>query len=125
MPYADTDFFLAILKETDWLKSNANALLEAHRGDIRTSLATLIELLLLSEKYSLDPERILATVSSMASVPSEDLALSRTAAEHMLRSGLNTLDAFHAASAGTDEIISSDKAFDRVGLKRIPLESAA
>ncbi|WP_456398062.1 PIN domain-containing protein [Palaeococcus sp. (in: euryarchaeotes)] len=58
MIYADTDFFLALLKPDDWLKENARKILEKYRGDITTSDATFIELLLLAERYGLDPIKI-------------------------------------------------------------------
>ena len=59
MIYADTDFFLALLKDSDWLKQGAQHLAEQYKGKIWTSPPTLIELLLLAAEYHLDPERLL------------------------------------------------------------------
>lgn len=42
--YADTDFFLALLKDTDWLKEKAISLAKKYEGQITTSEATFIEL---------------------------------------------------------------------------------
>lgn len=125
MPYADTDFFLALFKATDWLKTNARALLAQHEGKLRTSLATLIELLLLSKRYNLAIDEILTGVAQIATVPERDLALAQQAAGYMSEKNLTTFDALHAVAAAGEPIISSDKAFERAGLDRIPLEAAA
>ncbi|QDA30839.1 PIN domain-containing protein [Thermococcus indicus] len=119
MVYADTDFFLALMKPNDWLKENAKKLYERYRGEITTSEATFIELLLLARKFNLDPMRITAAVMAITGLE-DDLYL--RAAYYMKEHGLNPFDAFHAAHCG-GMIISSDKAFGRVGIKRIKLES--
>ena len=38
--------------------------------------------------------------------------------------GLNVFDAFHAASSIGEIIISSDSAYDKIGMKRLKLEEA-
>ncbi len=52
MIYADTDFFLALLKPKDWLKQGAERLLVEHKGELVTSPVTLTELLLLGVRRS-------------------------------------------------------------------------
>jgi predicted nucleic acid-binding protein len=118
MVYADTDLFLALLKPSDWLKENARKIYERYRGQITTSEATLMELLILSKRFSLDPVRLMAAVMAMTDI--EDEAYLR-AAYYMKEHGLNPFDALHAAKCG-GTIISSDKAFDKLGIKRIKLE---
>lgn len=122
MTYADTDFFLALIKETDWLKGNAARLLVQYQNRLWTSLMTVVELLLLSESLRLDPERIVVDVAELAEIRGTDVRLLLLAAHYMKEHRLRTFDAFHAAFAQGDEILSSDKAFDRVGLKRVRLE---
>ena len=122
MTYADSDFFLAIIKEKDWLKGRAARLLERYRGALWTSVITVAELLLLAEGFKLDPERIVVDVTEIAQVRDVDRSRLLLAAHFMKEDGLRTFDALHAALAQGDEILSSDKAFDRVGLRRIPLE---
>ncbi|NPA47856.1 MAG: PIN domain-containing protein [Thermococci archaeon] len=119
MVYADTDFFLALLKPSDWLKENAKKLYKKYNGEITTSDVTFIELLLLARKYDLDPIRLTASVMAITGID-DDLYL--RAAYYMKEKNLNPFDAFHAAHCG-GTIISSDKAFDRIGIKRIKLES--
>lgn len=122
MTYADTDFFLALIKTTDWLKSPAKRLFEQHRDRLWTSVVTVIEMLLLSERMQLDPERIVMDVTEIAEVRGADRTKLLLAAHFMQENKLHTFDALHAAFAQGDEILSSDRVYDRIGLKRIPLE---
>ena len=48
MPYADTDFFLAIANSDDRLNSRAIKVLKDYEGEIYTSVMTLVELSLVS-----------------------------------------------------------------------------
>ena len=122
MTYADTDFFLALIKERDWLKARARKLLERYKGRLWTSAFAVVEMLLLSEGLRLDPERIIVDVSQIAEVRGFDVSILLLAAHFMKEYGLRTFDALHAAVGRGDEILSSDKVFERLGLKRIPLE---
>ena len=118
MVYADTDFFLALLKPNDWLKENARKLYEKYKGGITASKATFLELLILSKRFNLDPLRLLAAVMAIIEEENEDYL---RAAYYMKEHNLNPFDAVHAAKCG-GVIISSDKAFDKLGIKRIKLE---
>ncbi|WP_457752062.1 type II toxin-antitoxin system VapC family toxin [Thermococcus sp.] len=118
MVYADTDFFLALLKPKDWLKDNAKRIYEKYKGQITTSEATFMELLILSKRFNLDPVRLLAAVMAIIGEENEDYL---RAAYYMRENNLNPFDAVHAAKCG-GTIISSDKAFDGLGIKRIRLE---
>jgi len=115
--YADTDFFIALLKPNDWLKKRAEEILNRYRGEITTSITTFIELMLLSRRYNIDP--VEATVSVMEICGIEDERLLRAAI--YIQRGVSTFDAFHAAFC-EGIIISSDGIFDKLGIKRIKLE---
>jgi predicted nucleic acid-binding protein len=119
--YADTDFFAAILKETDWLKEPALKLLATYRDDLRASVACVLELLLLSKKFDLNAERLINDIYLIAQVDDVEHGRAMLAAGYMDEYGLNPFDAMHAASAGTHPLISSDHVFDRLEIKRIPL----
>lgn len=123
MIYADTDFFIALLKDGDWLQEKAIRLYKEHKKDISASTATIIELLLLSKRYRLDPEQILAAVFSIAKeVKGIDASTALLAAHYIKESDLNVFDALHAAYSKGGPIISSDKVFDSIGIPRIPIE---
>lgn len=118
MIYADTDFFLALLKPKDWLKERAKKIKEEYEGKITTSVVTFIELMLLCKRYNLDPIRVTADVMAICNLDDERLL---KAAIYIKDYGVNVFDAFHAAyCSGT--IISSDSVFDKLGIKRIRLE---
>ena len=125
MVYADTDFFVAILKEGDWLQQRARRVYQQHKGSIWTSPATLMELLLLARSLSLDPERVMTSVLKIAGLRGGEDRVYYLAARYMKRFRMTAIDAVHAAFCGKDEsIISSDKVFDQLGMKRIKLEAA-
>ena len=121
MIYADTDFFLALLKGSDWLKQAAKRLLRKYHGQLWTSEVTLTELLLLAKEFSLDPRRLLVDAMGIARVDDRIARLYLTAANVIKQQGIGVFDALHAAYCGNDQILSSDKVFDRLGLDRIAL----
>ncbi|MDY6775448.1 MAG: type II toxin-antitoxin system VapC family toxin [Halobacteria archaeon] len=123
MIYADTDFFIALVKEDDWLQKRASEIVEENAGEIYTSRMTLLELLVISNRFEFDRMEALAHALEIASVPEEEDVLFR-AADFMEKYGLTAFDAYHAAYAREDSIVSSDKEYNRVeGTERIPLES--
>ncbi len=121
MPYADSDFFLAILKPNDWLKEKALALYKLYKGNIWTSEWTIVELLLLSDRFKIDPEKLVIDILHIAEISGNKETLLSTA--HLMKeNGVNTFDALHVVSSKSDKIISPDSVFDRIGQKRIKLE---
>ena len=121
MPYADTDFFIALLKESDWLSKKAERILAENKGSLWTSNWTLVETLLLCQEFGLDPEIVTLSIAELARVEG-DMNQILMAAHMMKKFKMKTFDALHAASCGSDTIISSDSIFEKAGLKRIPLE---
>lgn len=118
--YADTDFWVALLKGDDWLTERAEALYAEYDDELEVSIAVFIELFLIEEQFSFDRERAAISIFEMAdSDVSEDVVFQ---ALEYIDDGLNVFDAFHGALAG-EAILSSDKAFDKVGIERIQLES--
>ncbi|ATZ60798.2 MAG: hypothetical protein BME93_01230 [Methanosarcinales archaeon Met12] len=66
--YAETDFFLALLKERDWLKKNAEQIYKKHKGKIWTSTHTLMELILLAYRDGKDPLEMVEGASNLVEV---------------------------------------------------------
>lgn len=124
MSYADTDFFLALLKPNDWLKAKAQELLAEHRETLWTGPATLIELMLVGKRVGLDVERVIFDTLQIAELRFSEAKRFLVAAHYVEHDDVTVFDAVHAAFCGLeDSIISSDKVFDRLGLQRIPLEA--
>lgn len=119
--YADTDFWLALLKDDDWLAEQAETRLAEYRDDLEVSLATFLELFLIEERYSFDREQAALAIFELADTDvDEDVVFQ---ASEYIDDGLNTFDAFHAALAA-DGILSSDQAFETISIDRVPLESS-
>lgn len=119
MPYADSDFFVALTKPNDRLRDSALEVYEKYRGKIYTSLATIIELALISGKFNMDPEQLIKGTLGIAKVMDTD-PVKISAALNLMKDGVSIFDAFHAAlSAG--EIISSDHIYDKIGIIRIKI----
>ncbi|WP_048162187.1 PIN domain-containing protein [Thermoplasma acidophilum] len=117
MPYADTDFFIAIANSDDRLNSWAIKVLEKYEGQIYTSLLTLVELALVSVRKGVPVEGMFASVLSIAELRGATKS-SALAAAHLIdheKSGV--FDSFHASLCG-GEIISSDHIYEKLGVKR-------
>lgn len=124
MIYADTDFFIALVKDDDWLQERATTIAADHEGEIYTSRATLLELLMISDRFEFDRMEALSYTLEIASVHEDETVLFQ-AADYMEQHGLTAFDAYHVAYADHDPIISSDKSFDNVTDDRISIEEEA
>lgn len=121
MIYADTDFFIALVKDDDWLQERAATIALENEGGIYTSRATLLELLMISDRFGFDRMEALTYALEIASI-AEDEDILFQAADYMEQHGLTAFDAYHVAYADEDPIISSDKAFDDATANRIAIE---
>jgi predicted nucleic acid-binding protein len=121
MIYADTDFFIALVKDDDWLQERAAAIALENEGEIYTSQATLLELLMISDRFEFDRMEALTYALEIASIAEDEDVLFQ-AADYMEQNGLTAFDAYHVAYADEDPIISSDKACDEVTVDRIAIE---
>jgi len=119
--FADTDFVLALIKDTDWLKINAMKILEEHKGNIRTSISVIMELAHICKRLRMDTSDTFVNVFEIIEVNEETYSICMQAAVYIEKYDLSVFDAFHAAYCGTDKIISSDSAYDKVGIKRLKL----
>ena len=118
--YADLDFWLALLKDDDWLSDRAESLLDEYESDLEVSLATFIELFPVEERFTFDRERAVTAILGLATYEGGP-NVGYQASEN-IGDGLNTFGAFHAALSGGN-IISSGQAYDKLsGVRRVRLE---
>lgn len=101
--YADTEFWVALLTDDDWLADQAEARLEEDRGELVVSLATFIELFLIEERFTFDREQATLAILELAHADFDADVISQ--ASEYIDDGLTPFDAFHAALA--DRAISS------------------
>lgn len=120
--FADTDFILAIVKDTDWLKTNALKILNANKGRIKTSGSVMIEIALMCKKFKISTMNTFAHVFEIINVDEETYSVCMRAALYIDKYNLNVFDAFHAASCKEEKIISSDNVYESIGIERIKLE---
>jgi predicted nucleic acid-binding protein len=117
MPYADTDFFIAIANSDDRLNSWAIKVLEEYEGHIYTSILTLVELALLSVRKGIPVEGMIASVLSIADLKGASKSSALAAAHLIDHEKTGVFDSFHASLCG-GEIISSDHIYEKLGVKR-------
>lgn len=121
MIYADTDFFIALVKDDDWPQERAATIASENDGEIYTSRATLLELLVISDRFEFDRIEALSYALEIAEIPEDETVLFQ-AADYMDRYGLTAFDAYHIAYADEEPIISSETSFDDITENRIPIE---
>ena len=120
--FADTDFLLALIKNSDWLKKNAIKILAEHKGKITTSISVIIELAHVCKRLKINSLETFAHVFDIINVDEETYSICMSSGFYIEKYNLDVFDAFNAAFCGTDKIISSDSAYDIVGIERIKLE---
>ncbi len=120
--FADTDFILALVKDSDWLKDKAAKLLKDYEGKISTSVSVMIELALICKRLKINVIEVFSNVFELVNVDEETYTICMRAALYIEKYELNVFDAFHAAYCSNDQIISSDSAYEKVGIDRIKLE---
>lgn len=117
MPYADTDFFIAIANSDDRLNSWAIKVLEEYEDQIYTSILTLVELALVSVRKGIPVEGMIASVLSIAELKGTSKSSALAAAHLIDHEKTGVFDSFHATLCG-GEIISSDHIYEKLGVKR-------
>ncbi len=123
MIYADADFFMALAKKDDWLKTNAEKVCKQHQGSIETSIATVIEICLVCKREGLDIETFIGSLFSIANVEGMTIEEGMKAAHLIKNEKINVFDSFHAVLSREMPIVSSEHIYDKLGIQRIKLEN--
>ena len=120
--FADTDFLLALVKESDWLKEKAEEILSLNKEHITTSISVMLEVAIICRRLGISITPTFSQICGLIGVDEFTRTICLKAAMLMERYELNIFDAFHAAYCGGDAIISSDAVYDRLGIERVKLE---
>jgi predicted nucleic acid-binding protein len=120
--YVETDFLLALAKDSDWLKDRAENLLEEH--DVVTSSYAYLEVLLIRERHEFDYIKLFSNMLDIVPVETEEEKQIVLKAVNYFEEGMTAFDSFHAATAETrgHPILGSDKVYEDVDAERLPLE---
>lgn len=120
MPYADTDFFIALMRTNDRLNQSALEIYDKYKNNIYTSLAVVIEILLITKRFRINASEAIDYLLKIAKVKDAEISMILLATIYIEEQKLSVFDAFHAALCD-NEIISSDHIYDKVGINRIVL----
>jgi predicted nucleic acid-binding protein len=123
MVYADSDFFLALSKKEDWLKTGAKKIYDEYKGHIETSVLTLAELFLVAKRQEMDTEILVGSVFQMADVKNITVEQAMEVAHHIKKNNFSVFDAFNIVFAEDQPIISSDKKYEKIGVRVIQLKT--
>ena len=129
--YVESDFLFALAKPSDWLKADAEAALDEY--DVHTTIATYAEFLVYfydenDAEYTLPVTQVIPNLLELVPVQPdehEDALLAATA--FIDEEELTPFDAVHAGIAHVEgkSVLSTDRAYDSVGVERIPLDEVA
>ena len=122
--YVETDFLLALAKDSDWLQQSAEDALDEY--DVETSAFSYLELLLARERYEFEYVPLVANLLELVPVRDEEERQVVLKAVNYYDEGMTAFDAFHAATAETRtlNVLSSEKDYEDIEVKRVPLEPA-
>ena len=120
--YVETDFLLALAKDTDWLQESAEAALDEY--EVKTSAFSYLELVLARERYEFDYVPLVANLLELVPVRDEEEKQVVLKAVNYYEEGMTPFDAFHAATAETRrlDVLSSEKDYENIEVSRVPLE---
>ena len=120
--YVETDFLLALAKDTDWLQESAEAALNEH--EVETSALSYLELVLARERYEFDYVPLVANLLELVPVRDEEEKQVVLKAVNYYEEGMTPFDAFHAATAETRrlDVLSSEKGYENIEVARGSLE---
>ena len=117
MPYADTEFLVAICNSDDGLNSWALKVLESYTGETYTSILTLVELALVRVRKEVHVEEMIASVLFIARLTGAGDYDAIVAAHPIDHEKAGVFNSFHSSLCEGD-IIRSDHMYDKPGVKR-------
>jgi predicted nucleic acid-binding protein len=129
--YVESDLLFALAKDTDWLKADARAAVDAE--EVHTSIVAYTEYL----QYFYDPDAAEYTVPVTTVIPNMLEKVPVRPAEHeqallaavafISDENLTPADAVHAGIAHTEgeTVLSTEQDYDLVGVDRVDLEGYA
>ncbi|SFC08079.1 PIN domain-containing protein [Halobiforma haloterrestris] len=122
--YVESDFLLALAKDSDWLQQSAEEALDEY--DVETSAFSYLELLLARERYEFEYVPLVANLLELVPVRDEEERQIVLKAVNYYDEGMTAFDSFHAATAETRtlNVLSSEKDYEDIEVERVPLEPA-
>ena len=120
--YADTDFFLAIMKSTDWLKDKAKKVYKENKNNIFISPFTIAEVMIICKRENIPIKETLLHISRIAKLENLSWEIFFRAS-NFVEKGATIFDGLLMAFCSeNDQIISSDNIYKAFGFEVIDLK---
>ena len=119
--FADTDFFLALMKESDWLKKKAIEIYNEFKDNIYITPFTIVEIMIICKRENISIKDTLLQISRIAKLENFEWGIFFKASE-LIESGATIFDSLLMACSKENIIISSDKVYEKYGFQVIDLK---
>ena len=120
--YADTDFFLALMKRSDWLKDKAKQVYKENKNNIFISPFTITEVMIICKRENIPISETLLHMSRIAKLENLPWKIFFRASD-FVEKGATIFDSLLMAFCSeNDEIISSDNIYEKFGFEVIDLK---
>ena len=120
--YADTDFFLALMKNTDWLKEKAKQIYEKNKENIFVSPFTIAEIMIICKRENIPIKEALVQISRIAKLEGFSWNTFFKSCDHMEKGATIFDSLLMAICSENDQIISSDNIYEKFGFDVIDLK---
>lgn len=120
--YADTDFFIALMKESDWLKEKAKKIYEKNKGNIYVSPFTIVEVMIICNREKIPIKQTLLQISRITKLEKIEWNIFFKTCDYV-ENGATIFDSLLMAFCedGENLIISSDRVYEKFGFGIIDL----
>jgi len=120
--YADTDFFLALMKNSDWLKDKAKQVYEKNKENLFVSPFTIAEIMIICKREEIPIKETLLQISRIAKLDSISWDVFFKACD-FIEEGATIFDSLLMAHVSQgDQIISSDNIYEKFGFDVVDLK---
>jgi|SRR3989338_9251607 len=121
--YADTDFFLALMKGSDWLKDRAKQIYKGNKEQIFISPFTIAEIMIVCRREDIPIKETIVQISRIAKLENMDWVIFLKACDYVER-GATIFDSLLMAHLDeNDLIISSDRIYEKFGFNVLDLKN--
>ncbi len=120
--YADTDFFLALMKNSDWLKEKAKQIYEKNKESLFVSPFTIAEIMIICKRENMPIKETIMQISRIAKLENFSWDTFFKSCD-FIEKGATVFDSLlMAVCSENDQIISSDNVYEKFGFDVIDLK---
>jgi predicted nucleic acid-binding protein len=120
--YADSDFFLALMKDSDWLKEKAKNIYKEHKGTIWVTPFTIAEIMIVCKRENISIKNTLIQISRIVNLESVSWDIFLNACNY-IEKGATIFDSLLMSFCKEEnKIISSDNIYEKFGFNVISMK---